>query len=72
MNIDLKPDLEKRLNRLAKRKSCPAAELVEEAITSYLDSREHESSDWVKETQKGLSEVWPIEEFSDWTPPHGR
>lgn len=72
MNIDLKPDLENRLNRLAQRRSRPAAELVEEALRSYLDSWEHESSDWAKETQKRLSEVWPIEEFRDWTPPHGR
>ncbi|MGC8640757.1 MAG: hypothetical protein ACP5XB_12875 [Isosphaeraceae bacterium] len=72
MNIDLKPDLESRLNRLAQRKSRSAAELVEEAIALYLDSWEEEPSEWVKETQKRLSQVWPIEEFGDWAPPHGR
>ena len=72
MNIDLKADLECRLNRLAQRKSRSAAELVEEAIALYLDAWEEEPSEWVKETRKRLSQVWPIEEFSDWTPPHGR
>ncbi len=68
MNMDLKPDLQSRLNRLAQRRSRPAAEMVEEAIAFYLESWENEPSDWVKETQKRLSQVWPIEEFSDWAP----
>ena len=72
MNIDLKPELERRLNRLSHRRSRPAGELVEEAITSYLDSWENEPSAWVKVTQERLPEVWPAEEFTDWIPPHGR
>jgi predicted DNA-binding protein len=72
MNLDLKPELERRLNRLANEMSRPTCELVEEAITSYLDTVETDSSLWITGTQKDLSRVWSTEEFSDWAPPNGR
>jgi hypothetical protein len=72
MNVELKPELEHRLQKVAQERSQPLAELVEEAMISYLDALESESTAWVKATQDLLPKVWPVEDFTDWMPPNGR
>jgi predicted transcriptional regulator len=72
MKVDLRPELERRLNSLAEQRSRPVEEVVEEAIMFYLASRDNEPSAWVEVTRERLPEVWPTEDFTDWAPPHGR
>jgi predicted transcriptional regulator len=71
MNVKLDPDLERRLQALAQRRSQSLSELVEEAMLSYLDALENESS-WVEATQSLLPHVWSTEDFTEWNPPDGR
>jgi predicted transcriptional regulator len=68
MNVELKPELEHRLERIAQERAQPVTELVEEAILAYLNSLESEASTWVKATQDLLPQVWPVEDFTDWMP----
>ena len=72
MNVELDPELERRLLTIAQKRSQSLSELVEEAMLSYLDVVESESSSWVATTQSLLPQVWPAEDFSGWNPPHGR
>jgi hypothetical protein len=72
MNVDLRPEIEDRLSKLAQQSSRSVPDLVEEAIAFYLDTWEHEPSAWVKVTQEHLPDVWPTEDFSDWMPPRDR
>ena len=72
MNLELKPELERRLEMIAQERSQPLAELVEEAMLSYLNALESESSAWVKTTRDLLPKVWPAEDFTDWMPPDDR
>jgi predicted transcriptional regulator len=72
MNVELDPELERRLLVIARKRSQSLSKLVEEAMLSYLDAVESESSTWVATTQGLLPQVWPAEEFSEWNPPHGR
>ena len=71
MNVEIKPELEHRLQTLAQERSQSLSELVEEAMLSYLDALENESS-WVEATQSLLPHVWSTEDFTEWTPPDGR
>jgi hypothetical protein len=72
MSVDLKPELERRLQAIAHARSLSLAELVEEAMLSYLNTLESEPSSWIKTTQGLLPNVWPREDFTDWMPPDGR
>ena len=72
MNVELKPELEHRLRAIAQGRSQSLSELVEEAMLSYLNTLESESSSWVETTQNLLPQVWSTEDFAEWNPPHGR
>jgi hypothetical protein len=72
MNVELKPELERRLQMIAEKRSQSLSELVEEAMVSYLNTLESESSSWVETTQSLLPVVWPAEDFTEWNPPDGR
>jgi predicted transcriptional regulator len=72
MSVELKPELERRLQMIAERRSQSVSELVEEVMLSYLEGLENESSSWVETTQGLLPRVWPEEDFKDWNPPDGR
>jgi hypothetical protein len=72
MNVELKPELEHRLQAVAQKRSQSLSELVEEGMLSYLSELERESSSWVETTQSLLPQVWPTEDFTEWNPPDGR
>jgi predicted transcriptional regulator len=72
MSVELKPELERRLQIIAQRRSQSVSELVEEAMLSYLKGMENESSSWVETTQGLLPRVWSKEDFKEWNPPDGR
>ncbi len=72
MNVELEPDLEHRLRTIAQKRCQSLSELVEEAMRSYLNILESESSSWVETTQSLLPQVWSAEDFSEWKPPDGR
>jgi predicted transcriptional regulator len=72
MDVQLDPELERRLRTAAQRRSKSVSQLIEEAMISYLDAVESEPSSWVEATQSVLPKVWPAEDFSDWNPPDGR
>ena len=72
MNVELKSDLERRLRQEAQERELSAPELVEQVLTSYLDSLDNPPTTWVQTTQKLLPRVWPVEDFSDWCPPDAR
>jgi predicted transcriptional regulator len=72
MNVEIKPNLERRLRVLAQKRSQSVSDLVEEALTRYLDTLETESSSWIETTQNLLGRVWAKEDFTDWNPPDGR
>jgi hypothetical protein len=69
MNLELKPELEQRLQTIAQKRSQSLSELVEEAMLSYLRTGESESSSWVKATQSLLPRIWSAADFMEWTPP---
>lgn len=71
MLVELGPQLESRLQPLAKRQAVTVAQLVESVLRQYLDSTtpSDEPSQWVRATERQLGEVWPIEDFSGWSPP---
>jgi predicted transcriptional regulator len=71
MNVELKPELERRLRTIARKRSQSLAELVEEAMVSYLNTLESESSSWVEATQGLLPQVWSAEDVTEWNPPDG-
>jgi predicted transcriptional regulator len=72
MNLELQPELERRLRAIAQKRSQSLSELVEEGLRSYLEAIESESSTWVETTQNILGQVWTTEDFRDWNPPDGR
>ena len=72
MNLELRPELERRLRTIAHSRSQSLSELVEEAILSYLDAVEIESSSSVEAGQRLLPRVWSTEDFTEWNPPDGR
>jgi predicted DNA-binding protein len=72
MNVELKPELERRLQAIAQKRSRSLSELVEEAMLAYLDAMENDSQSWVETTQSLLPHVWPTEDFTGWNPPDGR
>jgi predicted transcriptional regulator len=72
MTVEIKPEIESQLAAIAHARSLSLEDVVEEALVSYLTTREQDSSAWVKVTQASLANVWPAEDFSDWTPPDGR
>ncbi len=65
MNVELKPELERRLQTIAQERSQSLSDLVEEAMLSYLNALESESSSWVEATQALLPQVWPTETLRD-------
>jgi hypothetical protein len=71
MNVELKPELERRLQTIAQERSQSLSDLVEEAMLSYLNALESEPSSWVEATQALLPQVWPTEDFTEWNPPDG-
>jgi predicted transcriptional regulator len=71
MNVEIKPELEQRLRAIAQERSESVSELIERAMTEYLDAIETESSTWVQATQRSIANVWPIEDFTEWGPPDG-
>ena len=72
MNVELKPELERRLLAIAQKRSQPLSDIVEEALLSYLNAVESVPSSWVETTQNPLPQVWPSEDFAEWNPPHDR
>jgi hypothetical protein len=72
MTVQIKPELAYRLAAIAQERSVSLDELVEEAVVSYVNTLESQTSDWVKATQGLLPHVWPNEDFTDWMPPDGR
>jgi predicted transcriptional regulator len=72
MSAELRPELERRLQALAQKRSQSLSELIEEAMLSYLNSLENESSSRVEATQRLLPQVWPTEDFTEWNPPDYR
>ncbi len=72
MNVELKPELERRLQAIAQKRSQPLSEVVEEAMLSYLNALESEPSSWVETTRSLLPQVWSTEDFAEWNPPDGR
>jgi hypothetical protein len=72
MHVELDADLERRLNEAAQVRSLTVPELVEQVLKNYLDAAADDPLTWVRTTQERLSQVWPVEDFSDWRPPHGR
>jgi hypothetical protein len=71
MNVELKPELERRLQTIARERSQSLSDLVEEAMLSYLNALASESSSWVAATQSLLPRVWSTEGFTEWSPPGG-
>jgi hypothetical protein len=69
MNVELKPELERRLQTIARERSQSLSDLVEEVMLSYLNALESEPSSWVEATQALLPQVWPTEDFTEWNPP---
>ncbi len=51
---------------IARERSVPLEELVEEAVISYPNGLKSESKVWVKATQGSVSDLWPAEDFTDW------
>jgi hypothetical protein len=72
MIVEIKPELERRFQAIAQERSVSLAELVEEAMLSYLKTQQSDPSGWIKTTQGLLPNVWPPEDFTDWMPPDGR
>lgn len=72
MSVELKPELEDRLRNLAERRSRTLPDLVEEAVTSYLEALDDEPTAIVRATARLIPRVWPREDFSDWSPPDAR
>jgi hypothetical protein len=72
MNIELKPELERRLQTIAQGRSRSLSEIVEEAMLAYLNATEHDSQSWVGTTESLLPQVWPKDDFAGWNPPDGR
>lgn len=68
MSIEIKPGLERRLRALPEKRAQPFPELVEEALTSYLEAQDDEGLVLVRAMQKHLPRVWPVEDFSGWRP----
>ena len=69
MNVKVKDDLGKQLEALAGRRHQPVSELVEQILTSYVNSVPDDPMSWVHATRNQLNRVWPSEDFSDWKPP---
>jgi predicted DNA-binding protein len=63
MNVEIKPELEQRLLAIAEERSQSVSELIERAMTAYVEAVEGEASIWVQATQRGISKVWPAEDF---------
>ena len=70
MTVELTPELELRLRRVAEGQSLSVPQLVEQVLTSYLNSLADDSLAWVQTTQQQLSRAWGAEDFSAWRPPH--
>jgi predicted DNA-binding protein len=69
MSVEISPDLERRLREEAGRRSRSVAELVEEALSRYLEAPGDEPMAVVRAARPALSRVWAVEDFSDWRPP---
>ena len=71
MQLELDPDLGRRLDSAARRRSVSVPELVESVLTDFLKAQapEDEPSAWVRATAAGLPRAWEAEDFTDWCPP---
>jgi predicted DNA-binding protein len=69
MHVELNPNLEARLDAAAERASVPVAQLVECALTRYLDEIADDPAQWVAATRQQLPRVWREESFTHWGPP---
>lgn len=69
MTIETAPDLEARLRAAGERASVSVDELADRILRAYLDQPRNADIEraWITATQAGLSRVWPIEDFSDWS-----
>jgi hypothetical protein len=72
MIVKLTPELGQRLLQAARERAQTVTELVDAALTTYLDSLSDDPLTSVKATRHLLPRVWPVEDFSDWHPPDGR
>ena len=72
MTVELTPELELRLRRVAEGRSLSVSELVEQILTSYVSSLADDSLAWVRTTQDLLDRVWPADGLADWHRPRGR
>ncbi|MGH7202570.1 MAG: hypothetical protein ACREJB_18330 [Planctomycetaceae bacterium] len=70
MTVNLSPELERRLEELAGRRSIAVKELVEQVLEQWLASAGDAPSGWVEMTQKRLTHVWPEENPADCKPPN--
>ena len=70
MSVELEQNLERRLEQVARQRSLSVAEFVEAILEQYLDSLAETPTEWVRVTQQRLANSWPLEDFSDWQPPH--
>ena len=69
MCVELEPELESRLQRVAWECSLSVTQLVEQVLECYLDSLSETPDEWVWTTQQHLAGSWSREDFSDWQPP---
>jgi predicted transcriptional regulator len=68
MCVELEPELESRLQRVARECSLSVTQLVEQVLECYLDSLSETPDEWVRTAQQ-LAGSWPSDDFSDWQPP---
>jgi hypothetical protein len=71
MQINLSPVVEQRLAEIARQHSVPAAKMVEDILTRFVESLADDPAAWVHVSAQRLPHVWPAEDFSDWAPPRG-
>jgi len=69
MSVELAPELETRLEDVARERSLSVSELVQQVLECYLDSLSETPDEWVRTTQQQLAGSWPSDDFSDWQPP---
>lgn len=70
MNVAIEPSLEHRLHEIARRESVPLDALVHRILSDYAQRSDDDPQLWVRMTQGNLANVWPREDFSDWSPPN--
>jgi hypothetical protein len=69
MLVEIDPELESRLEPLAKRRQVTVAQLIGGVLTRFLETLGDDPSQWVQVTEQQIGRVWPREDFSAWEPP---